>query len=230
MPARLSIVIPVLDEAAIVEDALARLASLRSRGCELIVADGGSRDGTTELAAPYADRVVVARRGRATQMNAGAAVAGGDVLLFLHVDSVLPQNADVLILRALEDAGCHWGRFDIAIDSRHALLPLIAWFMNRRSRLTGICTGDQSIFVRSETFAACGGFPPIELMEDIALSRTLKRSSRPVCLRQRIVTSGRRWERRGPLRTMLMMWRLRLAYFFGADPRRLAAIYDAAHD
>jgi rSAM/selenodomain-associated transferase 2 len=230
MPVRLSIIVPVVDEAAIVEDALARLAPLRSRGCQLIVADGGSRDGSAERAAPYADRVIVARRGRATQMNAGAAVASGDVLLFLHIDSVLPDNADSMILGALDDATCNWGRFDIAIDGRHALLPLIAWFMNRRSRLTGICTGDQSIFVRSETFAAYGGFPPIELMEDIALSRTLKRSSRPVCLRRRVVTSGRRWERRGPLRTMLMMWRLRLAYFFGADPRRLAAIYDAARN
>lgn len=230
MPARLSIIVPVLDEAAIVEHALARLAPLRNRGCELIVADGGSRDSTAELAAPYADRVVIARRGRAAQMNAGAAVADGKVLLFLHIDSVLPQNAEGLILSALDDTTCNWGRFDIAIDGRHALLPLIAWFMNRRSRLTGICTGDQGIFVRSETFAACGGFPLIDLMEDITLSRTLKRSSPPVCLRQRIVASGRRWERRGLLRTMLMMWRLRLAYFFGADPRRLAAVYDAARD
>lgn len=230
MPARLSIVIPVLDEAAIVEEALARLVPLRSRGCELIVADGGSCDGSADLAAPYADRVVVARRGRAAQMNAGAALAGGDVLLFLHIDTVLPENADRLILEALNNTGSIWGRFDIAIDGRHALLPLIAWFMNRRSRLTGICTGDQGIFVRTDTFVACGGFPSIDLMEDIALSRTLMRWRRPVCLRQRVVTSGRRWERRGPLRTMLMMWRLRLAYFLGADPRRLAAIYDTAHD
>jgi len=230
MPAQLSIVVPVLDEAAIVEHALARLAPLRSRGCQLIVADGGSRDGTAELARPYADHVVAARRGRAAQMNAGAAIAGGDVLLFLHVDSVLPDDADGLILGALADAAHDWGRFDIAIDGRHALLPLIAWFMNRRSRLTGICTGDQGMFVRAQTFAARGGFPLIDLMEDIALSRSLKRSSRPACLRQRVVTSGRRWERRGPLRTMLMMWRLRLAYFLGADPRRLASVYDAARD
>ena len=230
MSTPLSIVVPVLDEAGIVAESLARLAPLRRRGCEVIVVDGGSRDGTAELAAPYADRVVIAQRGRAAQMNAGAAVASGDVLLFLHVDSVLPEKADGMILSALDDTTCNWGRFDIAIDGRRGLLPLIAWFMNRRSRLTGICTGDQGIFVRAEAFAACGGFPLIDLMEDIALSRTLKRSSRPVCLRQRIVTSGRRWERRGPLRTMTMMWRLRLAYFFGADPHRLAAIYDAAHD
>jgi rSAM/selenodomain-associated transferase 2 len=159
-------------------------------------------------------------------MNAGAREAGGEVLLFLHIDSRLPEGADRIVAQALADADRVWGRFDIAIDGRRRLLPLVAWFMNRRSRLTGICTGDQGIFVRAPAFRACGGFPEIALMEDIALSAALKRLSPPLCLAARIVTSGRRWERRGAWRTILLMWRLRLAYFFGNDPQHLANIYE----
>jgi len=224
---RLSIVVPVLNEAALVGAALQRLTLLRQRGAEVIVTDGGSGDGSAELARPHADRVIVSGRGRAAQMNAGAAVARGEVLLFLHVDSRLPADADRLILDGLAAGARDWGRFDIAIDGRHPLLPVIAWFMNRRSRLTSICTGDQGLFLRRGLFAASGGFPAIALMEDIAFTRTLKRHGPPLCLRQRIATSGRRWERRGALRTMLLMWRLRLAYFLGADPRKLAGLYDA---
>jgi rSAM/selenodomain-associated transferase 2 len=224
---RISIVMPVLNEALLIGAALERLAPLRRRGAELIVADGGSGDGSAELARPRADRVIESARGRAAQMNAGAAVAGGDLLLFLHVDSRLPADADRLIRDGLARSGRAWGRFDIAIEGRHPLLPVIAGFMNRRSRLTGICTGDQGLFLRRELFDACGGFPPIALMEDIAFSRELRRRGPPLCLGQRLVTSGRRWERRGALRTVLLMWRLRLAYFLGADPQKLAGIYDA---
>jgi rSAM/selenodomain-associated transferase 2 len=226
--APLSIIVPVLNEAALVAPALQRLAALRARGCEVVVADGGSRDGTRELARPHADVVIEAPPGRAAQSNAGAEFARGEVLLFLHVDSRLPADADLLILGALRRSGRAWGRFDIAIDGRHPLLPLVARLMNLRSRLSGICTGDQGIFVQADVFRTCGGFPPIALMEDIALSKVLKRGSRPLRLEQRIATSGRRWERHGALRTILLMWRLRLAYFFGADPRRLAGLYDAA--
>lgn len=225
--ARLSIVVPVLNEAGLIAAALQRLTLLRERGAEVIVADGGSDDGSAQIARPHADRVVDAPRGRAAQMNAGAAVARGDILLFLHADSRLPDDADGLIREGLARSGRDWGRFDIAIEGRHPLLPVIAWFMNRRSRLTGICTGDQGIFVRRALFEACGGFPPIALMEDIALSRTLRRRGPPLCVSRRVSTSGRRWERRGTLRTVLLMWRLRLAYFLGADPRKLAGLYDA---
>ena len=226
--APLSIIVPVLNEAALVAPDLQRLAPLRARGCEIVVADGGSRDGTRELARPHADVVIEAPPGRAAQLNAGAAAAHGDVFLFLHVDSRLPADADLLVLGALQRSGRAWGRFDIEIDGRHPLLPLVARLMNLRSRLSGICTGDQGLFVTAGTFRACGGFPPIALMEDIAISRILKSSSRPLCLKQRIATSGRRWERHGALRTILLMWRLRLAYFCGADPRHLAGLYDAA--
>lgn len=224
----LSVIVPVRDEAPVVAAALSRLAPLRARGCELIVVDGGSADGTAELAAPHADRLILAPPGRALQMNAGAALARAPVLLFLHADCELPVQADRLILDGLQRTGRGWGRFDVAIAGRHPLLPVFAWFMNRRSRLTGICTGDQGLFVRRDLFEACGGYAPIRLMEDIDLTRRLKRRGPPLALRQRIVASGRRWERRGALATMLLMWRLRLAYFAGADPARLAVLYDGA--
>jgi rSAM/selenodomain-associated transferase 2 len=172
-----------------------------------------------------ADRVMVATRGRATQMNAGAAAATGEVLLFLHADSWLPAGPADAIASALA-AGAHWGRFDVTIAGRSSILRVVAWMMNARSRLTGIATGDQGIFVDRAAFVDAGGYPPIDLFEDIELSWVLKRrAGRPACLSQRIVTSGRRWERHGPWRTIVAMWRLRLAYALGADPARLARRY-----
>lgn len=221
----LSIIIPVLDEAANIAAALEASAPLRSRGVEIIVADGGSRDATAALARPFADCVIVSARGRATQMNAGAAVARGDVLLFLHADTRLPADADRLILEGLAQSRRAWGRFDVTIGGGHPLFPIIAWFMNSRSRLTGITTGDQAMFVRRAAFDAAGGFPGIALMEDIAFARRLKRVSPPLSLRARVTTSGRRWEKRGVLRMIVLMWRLRLAYFLGADPQELARRY-----
>jgi rSAM/selenodomain-associated transferase 2 len=158
-------------------------------------------------------------------MNAGATAARGDVLLFLHADTRLPADADRLVLDGLAQSGRAWGRFDVTIEGRHPLLPFVAASMNARSRLTGIATGDQAMFVTRDAFSATGGFPEIVLMEDITLARNLKRISPPLCLRARVTTSGRRWEQRGVLRTVLLMWRLRLAYFFGANPRDLARRY-----
>jgi rSAM/selenodomain-associated transferase 2 len=218
----LTIVMPVLDEAAGIEAALRALSPLRQRGAEVIVVDGGSGDGTLELARPLADRVLSAPRGRATQMNAGAAAARGDVLLFLHADTRLPQDADRLILDGLGRRV--WGRFDIGFDGG-GLLRLVALAMNLRSRLSGIATGDQAMFVTRAAFEEAGGFPPIPLMEDVALSALLKRLSRPLCLSARVTTSGRRWREHGLLRTILLMWRLRLAFYFGADPVPLARAY-----
>ena len=222
---RLSIIVPVLDEAAGIESCLAPLQPLRARGAEVIVVDGGSSDATCSLAAPLADRVLVAPRGRARQMNAGAAAARNDILVFLHADTHLPDDADRLIGAAIQ-RGAAWGRFDVAITGTSALLPLVACSMNLRSRITGIATGDQAMFVRRDAFEEAGRFAEIPLMEDVALSRRLKRIGRPACLRERVTTSGRRWERHGTLRTILLMWRLRLAYALGADPRRLAHRYD----
>ena len=222
---RLSIIVPALDEAAGIAECLAALQPLRGRGVEVIVVDGGSTDATAAIATPLADRVVASSRGRAVQMNAGAQAASGDTLLFLHADTRLPEDADRLVLGGLEATGRAWGRFDVRIEGRSALLPVVAAFMNARSRLTAIATGDQAIFARREAFARAGRFPPIALMEDIAFSRTMKRQGVPLCLRERAITSGRAWERRGPLRTIVLMWRLRLAFYLGADPARLAERY-----
>ena len=205
-----------------IEAALAALAPLRARGHEVIAVDGGSADDTVRLARPLCDRVVVSARGRALQMNAGARVASHAVLVFLHADTRLPADAVESILEGL--SGARWGRFDIRIDSDRPMLGIVACAMNLRSRLTGIATGDQAIFVRRDAFA---GFPEIPLMEDIAFSAAMKRRGRPACLRSRVLTSGRRWEARGVLRTILLMWRLRLLYFLGAAPERLARLYDA---
>jgi rSAM/selenodomain-associated transferase 2 len=220
----ISIIVPVLNEAVEIEFALQALAPFRRRGAEVIVVDGGSSDGTADRTRPLADQVLTAPRGRATQMNAGAAAARGDVLLFLHVDTHLPDSADQLIAGGMARSGRCWGRFDVAFDNR-GWLRIIAFTMNWRSRLTGICTGDQAMFVTSTAFQDVGGFPDNPLMEDVALSARLKHIVRPECLRARVTTSARRWHKHGIFRTILLMWRLRLAYFFGAEPGRLAEQY-----
>ena len=222
---RLSIIVPVLNESALIVEALTALAPCRARGAELIVVDGGSRDSTPALARPLADVVMAAPQGRGRQLNAGAAVARGNIFLFLHADTRLPPDADQIVVRALSASSRVWGRFDVVISGRSALLRVIATLMNVRSCLTGIATGDQAMFMWRGTFVAAGGFAEIPLMEDIALSKRLKRLSAPICLSSRVVTSGRRWERRGLLLTVTLMWLLRLAYFLGADPARLARYY-----
>jgi len=223
MPA-VSIVVPVLNEAAAIAATLGCLQPARAAGAEIVVVDGGSSDFTPALAARLADRVVASPRGRATQMNAGAAASTGAILLFLHADTVLPADALAAVEGALRERA--WGRFDVAIDGADPLLALVAGCMNFRSRLTGIVTGDQAIFARRSAFEAVGGFPAIPLMEDVAFSRAARRVlGRPACLRSRVLTSGRRWERHGVVRTIVLMWRLRLAYALGADPHRLARRY-----
>jgi rSAM/selenodomain-associated transferase 2 len=222
---RLTVVLPVLNEAAIIVAALQALAPLRAHGAEIIVADGYSRDGTAQLAEPFADRVITVRRGRGAAMNAGAAFGTGDALLFLHADTALPDGTDRLIDAAL--AGRAWGRFDLRIAGCHPLLAVVARMINLRSRLTGIATGDQAIFVSRKAFEAVGGFPDLPLMEDIAISRRLKRLCRPYCIATPAVTSGRRWEQSGVIRTILLMWRLRLSYYLGVEPALLAELYDA---
>jgi rSAM/selenodomain-associated transferase 2 len=221
----LSIIIPTLNEANGIVDALTALSQLRADGVEVIVADGGSQDRTAELARPRCDKIVEAPRGRGAQMNAGAHAATGEVLLFLHADTRLPEGADRLVAEGLARSTRAWGWFDVVISGRSGLLPVIGWLMNWRSRLTGIATGDQAIFVETRAFAQAGRFPDVPLMEDIILSRRLRQISAPLCLSARVTTSGRRWDEHGPLRTILLMWRLRAAHFLGADPHTLAQAY-----
>ena len=223
MPGRITVVVPTLNEAQCIVGCLDALAPLRARGHEVVVADGASEDGTAVLAEGRADRVLAAPRGRSSQLNAGARAARGEALVFLHADTRLPPDADRLVLEALR--GRRWGHFDVRIDGPGALLALVGATMSLRSRLTGIATGDQAIFVRRNVFDALGGYAAIPLMEDIELSRRLRRGGPPACLRARVLTSARRWQARGVLRTIVLMWRLRLAYALGADPTRLAKRY-----
>jgi rSAM/selenodomain-associated transferase 2 len=220
----LSIVIPVLNEAHGIETTLHALAALRQRGVEVLVVDGGSTDYTPELAQQHASTVLTAPRGRARQMNAGAAQARGAVLLFLHADTQLPPDADRLVLEAIESEAV-WGRFDVRITGTAWMLRVVAALMNARSRWSGIATGDQAVFVRRDVFERLGGFPDQPLMEDIELSKRLRQAHRPACLHAKVATSGRRWESRGVWRTIFLMWCLRWRYWRGETPERLAEAY-----
>ncbi len=224
-PTRISIIIPTLNEAVGIADTLRPLQPLRARGHQVIVVDGGSTDATVEIARPLVDRVLASEPGRARQQNVGAAAATGDVLLFLHADTLLPPDADRLVIDGLTASGRGWGRFDVRLSGRHPALRVVERMVGWRSRTTGIATGDQAIFVRRDWFRGGGGFPQIPLMEDVALSRSLRRLGPPLCLREPVVTSSRRWEERGVMRTIVLMWRLRAEYALGADPARLAERY-----
>ncbi len=222
----LRIVIPVLNEGLALTEKLQSLQALRPLGVELVIVDGGSTDESWARARPWVDRLIASPPGRARQMNAGAAntpCSQADTLLFLHADTQLPSDALNLILAALRERA--WGRFDVQLDADDGRLKLVQAMMNLRSRWSGIATGDQAMFVRADAFHAAGGFPDQPLMEDIELSSRLKKISPPACLRARVQTSARKWLRDGVWRTVWLMWRLRLAYFFGASPQQLAQAY-----
>jgi rSAM/selenodomain-associated transferase 2 len=224
---RLSIVIPALNESANLARLLPDLAT-REAAAEVIVVDCGSEDDSREVVARApAARWLASPRGRARQMNAGARASRGDVVLFLHADTMLPERAGDAIRAALADPGVVGGRFDVRLDSRRPLLAVVAWMMNQRSRLTGLATGDQGIFVRRSVLDALGGYADIPLMEDIELSRRLKRCGRVAALRLRVTTSARKWEREGVVRTIVLMWTLRLLYALGVAPARLHRWYYA---
>lgn len=222
---RLSIVIPVLNEAGHIENTLRLLQPLREQGHELILVDGGSSDDTLHIAQPLADQIQISPPGRARQMNAGAAIAGGDWLLFLHADTQLPSASVEVITNALQDYGGQWGRFDVRLSGKGWLLRIVERMINWRSRVSGIATGDQAVFVKREVFQQLGGYAEVPLMEDIELSKRLKRVSRPVCIRQPVITSSRRWEENGVCSTILLMWWLRLLFFVGVSPDRLVQRY-----
>ncbi|PKO29422.1 MAG: glycosyl transferase [Betaproteobacteria bacterium HGW-Betaproteobacteria-9] len=222
---RFSIVVPMLNEAPGLPRLLAQLCALERQGNQVLIVDGGSGDGSADLAMRAGLRVLSSPPGRVRQMNLGVAHATGDVLLFLHADTLLPEGALITVRRAMQKSGAPWGRFDVVIDGSHFMLRVVARLMNLRSRWTGIATGDQAIFVTREAFDAVGGFPDQPLMEDIELSRRLLQRARPACIGDPVVTSGRRWESRGVWRTVLLMWRLRWAYWRGAPAEQLAQRY-----
>lgn len=220
----ISIIIPALNEEQTIQETLQRLQPMRQRGVEVILVDGGSRDRTAVIAAPLIDQLIESdRAGRAIQMNCGARAASGALLWFLHADTLVPEEGERILLWALRQHP--WGRFNVRLSGRNPLLRVVEWMMNHRSCWSGIATGDQAIFLPRTLFERVGGFPEIPLMEDIALSKRLKRIGRPFCVAGRVITSSRRWEERGIIRTILLMWGVRLGYWVGISPQRLSRIY-----
>lgn len=221
---KVSIIIPVLNEAELIAETLTRLAPCRNQGHELIVVDGGSSDETVSVVQPYADKVLCSSRGRARQMNHGIAVASGDILLFLHADTLMAHQALTQVINAIEN-GYFWGRFNVRLSGKHLMFRIIERMMNLRSRLTGVATGDQAIFVSKECIDIVGDYPQIALMEDVLFSKRLRNLGWPACISQPVVTSSRRWEEHGVLRTLLLMWRLRLLFVLGVSADKLAQQY-----
>lgn len=222
---RLSIIIPTRNEQAVIETTLVSLQPLRQAGHQIIVVDGHSKDKTVTLAENLVDRCITAPCGRARQLNMGARIAERNILLFLHADTVLPPQADHLIVQALTTHLSDWGRFDVKLSGQARLLRIVEWLMNKRSCLTGIATGDQAIFVKRNLFEKVNGFPDQPLMEDIEISWRLNQFSKPICIKQPVITSSRRWEEKGIIRTILLMWGLRLGYFLGLSPNYLHKLY-----
>ncbi len=222
---RLSFIIPVLNESTALDYLLPALKEYRQRGHEIILVDGGSSDDSVNLAVTKVDQIIASEPGRAKQMNIGASAASGDWLVFLHADSQLPANIDQLIETGSDDNERVWGRFDLRLSGNHWLFRIIERSINWRSRMSGIATGDQAIFVRRDAFNRVNGYPEIRLMEDLEISKRLKSLSPPLCIPEPVITSSRRWEKNGIIKTVVLMWWLRLLYFCGVTPEKLADIY-----
>lgn len=222
---KISFILPVLNEASIIAARLQRLQVYRQHGHEIVVVDGGSDDNTPELAESLADTVESTATGRSRQMNRGAELASGDLLLFLHIDTMLPDSVDRLLDARVRAGERQWGWFDVRLSNLKISYRIIARAMNLRARITSVCTGDQAMFVTSELFQRVGGFPKLPLMEDVAMSKLLRRQTRPVCIDNFAITSSRRWENHGVLKTIVFMWQLRLLYFLGVSPKRLVKRY-----
>lgn len=223
----LSVVVPLLNERPLLDEVLAEVAHWQARypAVEWLFVDGGSRDGSRQCLQSAEVTLLDSLPGRARQMNAGAAQAAGQWLLFLHVDTQLNAAAIDALLALCQREITGWGRFDVRLQGRPAMLRVVARMMNWRSRLTGIATGDMGIFVQRDLFAEIAGYTEQPLMEDIEISKRLRRERWPHCLPQRITSSGRRWESRGVWSTIALMWRLRLQYFLGTPAEQIARRY-----
>ncbi len=225
MQIKLSIITPTLNEADQIEQHLGNLQLLRQQGHEVVVVDGGSIDDTVSLVSPLCDQVCQSQQSRSIQMNRGTEVASGDCFVFLHADTVLPENF-LESLSSINGIENKWGRFDVRLSGRNSLFRVIESCMNSRSSFTGIVTGDQVVFIGKELFNRVGGYPEIALMEDIAISRLLNKFSKPIRIREKVITSSRRWENNGIVKTIIKMWLLRLLYLFHYDTNKLAKLYE----
>lgn len=222
---KVSIIIPVFNEAQALVAHLPLLQELRAQGHEIVVVDGSGDTVSAASCAPWVDRWLLSAPGRARQMNAGAAAARGEILLFLHIDTRLPDGAMALLEEGFSTPATLWGRFDVSLSGQRWAFRVIEYMINLRSRVSGVATGDQAIFVGRSVFERIGGFPELPLMEDVAISKTLRRLGSPLCLRSKVTTSSRRWEAYGVRRTILLMWWLRLLYWLGVAPQTLHDMY-----
>ena len=222
---KLSVIIPVLNEAEFLTQQSNRLESFIKEKHEVIVVDGGSKDNSASIASKAGFSVFVTNASRGHQLRIGVEKSQNEILVFLHADTELPLHATSLICNALAPTHNHWGRFSISFTSSKLIFQLIAWFMNKRSCLTGIVTGDHAMFMERDYYFKCGGFPDCTIMEDIVISKRLKKASRPVCLSEKVKTSCRKWERQGVYKTIIKMWNLRILFLMGVSTEKIAKLY-----
>ncbi len=222
---KLSIIIPILNEQVFLANHHEILKSLLSDGHEILVIDGGSTDNSVDIAKAIGCKTLKTKTSRGFQLHVGAKHSKNELLLFLHADTLLPTNAAELIYHALTPVNKHWGRFNVRFSNQNLIFQIIAWFMNKRSYLSGIATGDQAIFVKRKSYFSCGGFPDFPIMEDIEISKRLKKIAYPVCIPNEAIASSRKWENQGVIITILKMWSLRLMFFFGVPTEKLAKLY-----
>ncbi len=222
---KFSFIIPVLNEESFFVEQTKIFTSLLEQGHEVIVVDGGSTDQSVVIAEQIGCICISTNPSRGHQLHIGAKKSSNQILVFMHADTLLPPSGLGNIRNVMEKANNYWGRFNVVFTNQKLVFKVIAWFMNKRSCLTGIVTGDHTFFMKREIYFNSGGFSDIPIMEDIELSKKLRKYSRPVCLSEKVITSSRKWEQQGVLKTILLMWYLRLLFYVGVPAEKLAKRY-----